>query len=332
MIISSIRNEFSSRSHEEICHVLCIPNNLVCVFLKFWLQCLAKCNGFGRNHLHNRPTLKPREDHLIDFLSEFLFTSQDHAATGTAESFVSCGETHIKAKIERILVSTSRNEPSHMRHIHNRDRSHLFPNSLNLRVIHFARVRRVPGQDHLRFLAQCHLPHFRVIELACLHILHLVAHELKNLRDVGDRVPMSEVTSVGEIHPEERVPWFHDCKVGCDVCRSAGMRLHIGMACFKELLCPINCNLLHNIGVLLPAVVALAWVPFAVLIIEDRPHHLHHCRGNVVLGRNEFHSLTLAQHLPHQCFIEHGVLRFECIVCEHTGSIAVHNVHMQKIG
>ena len=65
------------------------------------------------------------------------------------------------------------------------------------------------------------------------------------------------------------------------------MGLHIGPGRTKQLLGPLNGQLLNGINVLTTAVIPLAGQALGILVGQNGTLSLHHCTGRKVLGRNQ---------------------------------------------
>ncbi len=72
------------------------------------------------------------------------------------------------------------------------------------------------------------------------------------------------------------------------------MGLYVGVLRAKEFLGPLARQILHDVGKLAAAVVALAGIAFGILVGEDRAHGFEHGFADEVLGGDQFQTFMLA--------------------------------------
>ncbi len=151
-------------------------------------------------------SLESREDRLVDFLCElFIVPRENHAAAWTAQGLVRRRRNDIEAVVEGVPRSSAGNEAGDVRHVCNRVRADLLCNLYKLRVVELPAVRREPREDDFRLVLKRHLPQIVVVNLAGVHVLHLVPDEVEYLVDGRCRVAVGEVPAVLEVHAEDGV-------------------------------------------------------------------------------------------------------------------------------
>ena len=79
---------------------------------------------------------------------------------------------------------------------------------------------------------------------------------------------MGQVTAFGQAHAHDGVTWLQERQKHCLVGGCPAMRLHVGGIGTKNLLYPVNGQLLGNINKLAAAVIAFAGVAFGVFVGE----------------------------------------------------------------
>src|SRR3989344_8536462 len=117
-----------------------------------------------------------------------------------------CGSSHyVESVVKRMFHRLAGDESRDMRDIHYRDGADLVRDRDELCIIQFARIRREAGENNLRLCFLRDATHLVIINLARLHVLHLVPYEIENLGEIRDRVPVREVPAMREVHPEDSV-------------------------------------------------------------------------------------------------------------------------------
>ncbi len=72
------------------------------------------------------------------------------------------------------------------------------------------------------------------------------------------------------------------------------MGLHVGVLRAKEFLGAVPRQLLHHVGKLAAAVVALAGIALGILVGEDRTHGFEHGLADKILRGDQFQAFVLA--------------------------------------
>lgn len=99
---------------------------------------------------------------------------------------------------------------------------------------------------------------------------------------------------LGKAHAHDGIPGFCKCHEDGLIRLGARIRLDVRGLRTEDLLYPVNCQLLGDIHVLAATVIALARVPFRVLVGELRSLGFHDRGAHIVLGRNQFDVIFLA--------------------------------------
>ena len=108
---------------------------------------------------------------------------------------------------------------------------------------------------------------------------------------------MGEVAAVAEVHAQDRVAGLEQGQEHGEVGLGAAVGLHVGPGGAKQLLGPLDRQLLNGIYMLTAAVVALGWQAFGIFVCEHRALGLHHGSGGEVLRCNQLQVSFLALQL-----------------------------------
>jgi hypothetical protein len=188
-----------------------------------------------------------------------------------------------------------------MRHIDHENRAD-FPGHIGetLKVDAQGIGRRPGDQDAWLVLARQRF-HLRVIDRFML--VETIGHNLEPLAGHVERHAMREMATLGEAHAHDRVAGFGKGHQHRLIRLRSGIWLDVGGIGAKQLLQPIDRQLLGDIDVLATTVIALARVTLGILVGQLRALRRHHRVTDVVLGGNQFDVLFLTailvlEHLP----------------------------------
>ena len=101
------------------------------------------------------------------------------------------------------------------------------------------------------------------------------------------------MSAVSEIHAHNGVAGVEEGKKNCEVCRCAAVRLDVCVLCTKELFGSLACDILYDIHILAPAIVALAGKALCIFVGEYRSCRQKDSLGNDVFGCDQLDILTL---------------------------------------
>ena len=96
-----------------------------------------------------------------------------------------------------------------------------------------------------------------------------------------------------QAHAQHAVARVHQRQEYRCIGLTAGVRLHIGVVRTEQALHAVDCQLLGNVHVLAATVIALARIPFCILVGEHRSLRFQHARAGIVLRRDELDMLLL---------------------------------------
>jgi hypothetical protein len=105
---------------------------------------------------------------------------------------------------------------------------------------------------------------------------------------------VGQVPAHRQVHAENGVAWIKRGIVDGEVGLSAGVRLHVGVVGAEEGAHAVAGEVLDDVDLLAPAVVALAGEPLGVLVRENGASCLKHGHRDEVLRRDELDGAALA--------------------------------------
>jgi hypothetical protein len=162
-----------------------------------------------------------------------------------------------------------------VRHVDHEVRAHAACDLGKASPVDDARVGGKPGDDQLRPVLLGKALHLRIIDLAGVGT-DAVLRGTEVFAGEVDLRPVRQVTAVVEAHAEDRIARLHQRQVGGGVRLRARVRLHVGEVGAEQPLGAVDGELLDDVHVLAAAVVALARIPFGVLVGEHRALRLQH--------------------------------------------------------
>ena len=107
-------------------------------------------------------------------------------------------------------------------------------------------------------------------------------------------MPMGEMPAVRQVQTEDGIARLQHRGISLHVCLRSGMRLHVGVLRSEQLLGSVSRQVLHDVGKFATTVIALAGIPFGILIGEHRPHCFKHRFADEVLGCDQLQPFMLA--------------------------------------
>jgi hypothetical protein len=108
---------------------------------------------------------------------------------------------------------------------------------------------------------------------------------------------VGKVTSVGEIHAQNRIPGLQKGEVGRHVCLGTGMRLDIGIRRMKKPIRALDSQFLCQVDALTPPVVTPVWIAFGIFVCQDTGLGGHNGTACNVLRGNQIQFVGLSLNL-----------------------------------
>ena len=104
---------------------------------------------------------------------------------------------------------------------------------------------------------------------------------------------MTEVTSMAQIKPHERIACFEACHEYRHVRLRTAMRLYVHILGVIELFQPVPCDVLRDVHHLAATIVAVTGITLCVLVGQHTAHRLHHLVADEVLAGYQFNAFGL---------------------------------------
>ena len=161
------------------------------------------------------------------------------------------------------------------------------------REINDARIGARADNDHFRLVFLREAVEFVVVDGFGI-FRDAVSDEVVGLAGKIQRMAVSEMAAVGEIHAENGIAGLQRGHIDGDIGLRAGMRLHIGVIGAEERFGAIDGELLGDVHEFAAAVIALAGIAFGVFIGEHRAHGFHHRFGDAIFRGNQLDAGGLA--------------------------------------
>ena len=188
-------------------------------------------------------------------------------------------------------------KPRDVSHIHHKHRPRLVGDLPEFLKINGSGIGRRPRNDHFRAAFQRGFPQLIIIDKSL--VVHPIGHDLKIFSGNIHRASVGEMSAVIQIHPHDGVPGVADRKLHRQIGLCPRMGLYVGIIAAKELLRPLNGQLLHHIHALASAVVTLRRVSFRILVGQRAAHGRHHRFAHPVLGSDQLDMAVLSLLLIH---------------------------------
>ena len=255
-------------------------------------QRLAEGHGLAGDDVHERAALSAGEDGLVDLRSQLVRVREDEATARTAQGLVARGSDDVGVG-HRARVQPRGHEARDVGHVHHEIGAHLMGDFRHALEVDEARVGRGAADDDLRAALLRDALELVVVDGLGLGI-HAVGDDVVQKTGEVHGAAVGEMAAVVEAHAEHRVAGLDDGKIRAEVRAGTGMGLHVGVLRAVQLAGAVAGKVLHHVDLLAAAVVALAGVPFGVLVGEHAAHGLHDGAGGEVLRRDELHTPPLA--------------------------------------
>ena len=123
-----------------------------------------------------------------------------------------------------------------------------------------------------------------------------VRHDGVELSGEVERMPVSEVAAVRQVHAKDGVARLEEREVHRHVRLRAGVRLHVHVLGAEDLFGARDGERLGNVDELAPAVVPFARVTFRVLVGQHRAGRFEHSLADEVLGGDQLEPAVLSMH------------------------------------
>ena len=190
-------------------------------------------------------------------------------------------------------MRATRDQSREVRHVDEVERADFVRNLPHARKINNSRIRAAAADDQLGMLALGDL--FEIVVVDRLGFFgHAVRNDLVGLAGKIQMMPVREMPAMRQVQAENRVARLQDRRIRRHVGLRPGVRLHVGVLGTEQLLGAIARQVLHHIGELAAAVVALAGISLRILIRKDRSGGLQHGFADEILRGDQLQAFMLA--------------------------------------
>ena len=162
-------------------------------------------------------------------------------------------------------IKTDRNQARHVGHIGHKVGGDTVGDVPEPLPVESQAIRREPRYDHFGLVLFGEPFHLVIVDLAGIRIETILHGVIEFSREV-DGGTVREVSAVRETHSEHRIPGIQQSHIYGRVRTGSRMRLHVDVIGAKQFLGPVNGQLLGDIDKFTTAVVALAGIPFSILV------------------------------------------------------------------
>ena len=180
-----------------------------------------------------------------------------------------------------------------MRHVGDDRRADVAADRADALEVDHARIGARADHDHLR-LVLVREPLELVVVDPLVVLADAVGDDGVELAGEVQRMPVRQVAAVREVHAEDGVARLQQREVHRHVRLRAGVRLHVGVLGAEQRLRAGDRQRLGDVDELAAAVVALARIPFGVLVRQHRAGGFEDGLADEVLGGDELEAAVLA--------------------------------------
>ena len=189
-----------------------------------------------------------------------------------------------------------------MRHVNEKERPAGIGDVTQTRKIERARISRCAGRDHRRlgFVGQL----FEGVVIDLLGFLsYAVMCNLIKFSGKVCRMPMGEMTAVGEVHRQNLVAYFQHRKIDCHVRLRAAVWLHVHVFCAEQSLGSIDRERFDSIDIFAAPVPAFRGITFGVFVGQHASLRFHDCAAGEIFRRDQLDIFTLPSLFGCDCVI-----------------------------
>jgi hypothetical protein len=193
----------------------------------------------------------------------------------------------------RARVDAGRHQAGDVSHVHHHRRADALRDLGDARELDHARVRTRADDDHLWLVLVGQSRQLVVID-AFVVLADPVRHDREQLAGEVQRMSVSEMTAVGEVHPEHGVSRLEEREVHAHVRLRPGVRLHVDVLRPEQCLAALHGQRFDDVHELAAAVVAAAGVALGVLVGQHGPRGLEDRAADEVFRGNQLQARLLA--------------------------------------
>ena len=299
MRVGSARNQINPAFLQCLAQNFGIFHHLRGISLKRRTQGLTETNRLGRNHMHQRPALRPGKNGGINLSGNLGIIGQNHSPARPSQRLMSRSRHHIGI-FQRIRMHPAGHQPGKMRHIHHQICPDLIGNLTKALKINLSRISRPSGNNQLWLILARQPFHLFIINQPAVPT-HTIGHRIKPLSRKRNLCPVGQMTAGIQRHSQNRIMRLQQRHIHSGIGLRTGMWLHIDKPGVKQFLRPLNGQIFHHVHKLAAAIITPPRITFGILIGQDRPLRLQHRRRNNIFRGNQFNLVLLALQLVFNC-------------------------------
>ena len=239
MVIGAARDDAIAALLQLSTHGARIDYNLVLVIFELRLQGLEEGDRLSCDHMHQRTTLRAREDQRVEFFGQLVVLARENqTAARTAQRLVGRGGHDIRIR-NGVRINARCDETGHVRHVDVQIGTHLVGDRAKTREVEQARIGRKASDDELRLDLECLRFESVVVDLAVIGTDAV----LRGVEDLAREVHLRavrKVTAMIETHTEDGITRLEHGEIDGRVGLRTGVRLHVGVVGAEELLGSID--------------------------------------------------------------------------------------------
>ena len=181
-----------------------------------------------------------------------------------------------------------------MRHVKYVDGAYLVCYLAHAREVPEARIRAGAADDGLRLFAL--RDRFELIVVDAFGVAaNRVERGFVKFPAEAQLVAVGEMAAMRQIEAEDRIARLQDRHVGRGVGLRAGVRLNVCVLGAKDLLGAVTCQILHDVSVFAPTIVAASGIALGILVCKDRAGRFKHRLRDEVLAGDHLQPFVLAE-------------------------------------
>ena len=113
---------------------------------------------------------------------------------------------------------------------------------------------------------------------------------------------MSQMASMRQIQPHNRISRLEKCLINSHIGACPRMWLYADMITAEKLFCTLDCKIFKNIHIFTAAIIAFSRISFRVFIGRYRSHRQHNSRAYDILRCDQLQIPSLPSQLQPECF------------------------------
>ncbi len=203
MRVGATGDDIETALDQLISERLRVLDDLFLIAFEFGAECLAKCDRFACNHMHQRTALNAGEDGGVAFLCNRFIVRQDHTAPWATQCLVCCGGRDMRMREGR-GVKTRCHKSGKVRHIDEQVGADTIRDLAHFCEVNDARNGRSTGDDHFGLMFGGKALDLVIIKQAIL-LAHAVLDRVEPFARLVWLGPVGQVAACIEGHAKDRI-------------------------------------------------------------------------------------------------------------------------------